>query len=228
MNWTSHNAVLMFIGLVTLYSPIAALPSYVPTVSGFTPKEQGRLAAGLFLYVSIFVLAALWAGELLLEVLGISTAALTATGGIALILEAVPLMRGQHELEAGAPDDVDLQAEAAPASTAEPSTTVERPTIGSVLLTPLAFPLTVGGATFAVLVGFAATVDNVGDRFLLTAAGLAYAAVTGMTLYLSGHVQRRASPRATLLLDSWQPRNATCPASCAAPTPPRRRSRRWS
>jgi multiple antibiotic resistance protein len=71
----------------------------------------------------------------------------------------------------------------------------------SVLLLPLTFPLTVGGATFAVLVGFAAATHGVGDRGLLTVAGVAYAAVTGVTLYASAHVHRRASTRARDMLD---------------------------
>jgi multiple antibiotic resistance protein len=71
----------------------------------------------------------------------------------------------------------------------------------SILLTPVTFPLTVGGATFGVLVGFAATTNGVGDRVALSVAGLAYAAVTGFTLYASTHVHRRASERARAMLD---------------------------
>jgi multiple antibiotic resistance protein len=63
------------------------------------------------------------------------------------------------------------------------------------------FPLTVGGATFGVLVGFAATSQNVGDRGALTVAGLAYAAVTGITLYAATHVHRRISERGREMLD---------------------------
>ena len=36
---------------------------------------------------------------------------------------------------------------------------------------------------------------------MLTGAGLAYAAITGITLYASGHVHRRASVRARTMLD---------------------------
>jgi multiple antibiotic resistance protein len=63
------------------------------------------------------------------------------------------------------------------------------------------FPLTVGGATFAVLVGFAATTHGVGDRAVLSIAGVAYAAVTAITLYSSARVHRRASARAREMLD---------------------------
>ena len=183
----TDNAVLMFIALFTLYSPLAALPSYMPIVGRFPAREQGRLAIGLFFYVVVFVLAAIWIGEVLLDVLGISTAALTATGGIALMFESVPLMLNMH------PNTHEHDAAGSDGDAGGGWR--------SVLLLPVTFPLTVGGATFAVLVGFAATTHGVGDRAVLTVAGIAYAAVTGTTLYLSAHAHRRATVRAREMLD---------------------------
>lgn len=185
----TNEAVLMFIALVTLYSPLAALPSYMPIVGRFPARDQRRLALGLFAYAVGFVLAAIWVGEVLLDVLGISTAALTATGGIALMFESVPLMLNMHP---PAPNSDDTSA----AGDANDSGGWR-----SVLLLPITFPLTVGGATFAVLVGFAATTHGVGDRGILTIGGVAYAAITGLTLYTAGHAHRRASPRAREMLD---------------------------
>jgi len=186
----TNEAVLMFIALVTLYSPLAALPSYMPIVGRFSPRDQHRLALGLFAYAVAFVLAAIWVGEVLLDVLGISTAALTATGGIALMFESVPLMLNWHP-----PDNVNDRGDDASGSDGDSGGW------RSVLLLPITFPLTVGGATFAVLVGFAATTHGVGDRGILTIGGVAYAAITGLTLYAAGHAHRRASPRAREMLD---------------------------
>jgi multiple antibiotic resistance protein len=183
-------ALLMFMTLFALYSPLAALPSYMPIVGRYSPRDQRKLAIGLFVNAAVFVLAGIWVGEVLLEVLGISTAALTTAGGIALLYESVPLMRGVHEVQVAEADDIGDASGAAPA----------RPW-RSILLTPVTFPLTVGGATFGVLVGFAATSQNVGDRGALTVAGLAYAAVTGITLFLSTHVHRRISTRGRDMLD---------------------------
>jgi multiple antibiotic resistance protein len=181
------TALLMFMALFALYSPLAALPSYMPIVGRYSPADQRKLALGLFVNAAVFVLAGIWVGEVLLEVLGISTAAITAAGGIALLYESVPLMRGVHDAEDVGPDDASPDAPQRPWR--------------SILLTPVTFPLTVGGATFGVLVGFAATSQNVGDRGALTVAGLAYAAVTGITLYSATHVHRRISERGRDMLD---------------------------
>ncbi len=178
------EGLVLFLALFALYSPLAALSSYLPIVRPFTHPEQTRLALGLTLNTTVFVLLAIWVGEPLLELLGISTAALTATGGIALILAAVPLMRGTG----GVTPEVD------PAETP-----ADAPR--SVLFTPITFPLTVGGTTFAFGVAAAADVGSVSGRVALSVAALAYGVVTGVTLYLSGHVERRISAAAAAILD---------------------------
>lgn len=86
-----EQPLLLFLALFALYGPLAAVSSYFPVVARRRPADQVRLAVGLFLYVTVFSLAALWVGEPLLELLGISTAALTATGGIALLYAGIPL-----------------------------------------------------------------------------------------------------------------------------------------
>ena len=60
---------------------------------------------------------------------------------------------------------------------------------------PITFPLTVGGTTFAFGVAASADVGTSGQRVLLPVAAVAYAVVTGLTLYASGHVERRISPQ---------------------------------
>jgi multiple antibiotic resistance protein len=203
-----YEAVVLFLALVGLYSPVAALSSYLPIIRPFTHAEQMRLAVSLALNVAGFVLLAIWVGEPLLRLLGISTAALTATGGIALIFASVPLMRGTGETAAVVDDPVPVgPAAAGPAPVRSapdrPAGEPERPGGGwrSVLFTPLTFPLTVGGTTFAFGVAASADVGTTKGRLLLSIAAIAYAAVTGVTLYLSGHVERRISAQAGMILD---------------------------
>jgi multiple antibiotic resistance protein len=180
----TDQAVLLFLALVGLYSPIAALGSYLPIVAPFPPADQRRLAFGLFVNSSVFAMAAIWIGEPLLEVLGISTAALSATGGLALLVEGMHLMQGKGEEHALAPN----------AEMVAPSSW------RSVLFTPVTFPLTVGGTTFGFFVAFSALTHGSADRAVLSIAGLAYAAVTGITLFLAGLVNRRISPSAEQIL----------------------------
>ncbi|MFF4986653.1 MarC family protein [Streptosporangium saharense] len=186
----THPALVLFLALFGLYSPVAALASYLPIVRPYGGGQVTRLAIGLAVNVAVFVLAALWVGEPLLKLLGISTAALTATGGIALAYAAIPLMRGK----AGAVEELEKLQEDAPPPGPPPDPK-------TILFTPLSFPLTVGGTTFAFGVAASAEAATVRDKLALSIAALCFAAVTGLTLYLSGHVQRRISLKGAMLLD---------------------------
>src|SRR4051794_36170871 len=179
----------MFLALLALYSPLAALSSYMPIVGKFESAAQAKLAAGLFLNVCIFVMLAIWVGEPLLKLLGISTAALSATGGIALLYAGIPMMRGVEEV-------VPEQTMAGEAPAADEAAGAWR----KVLFTPLTFPLTVGGTSFGLIVAFASSAESFLDGLYFSVAGVAYAAVTGATIYAAGHANRRASQQTRQIL----------------------------
>ena len=69
------------------------------------------------------------------------------------------------------------------------------------LFTPVTFPLTVGGTTFAFCVAAAADAGSLRDKLFLSIATLAFAVVTGLTMYAAGHVQRRITFKGAMLLD---------------------------
>jgi multiple antibiotic resistance protein len=200
-----EQPLLLFLALVALYSPIDALPSYFPVVGRLEGHEQRRLAIALFVNASVFALVALWVGEPLLEILGLSTAALTATGGIALLYEGVALMRGTAHHPSV--DDVEEAPPGEASSVGGPQVVAVQVQPAKtenwrrVAFVPVTFPLTVGGTTFAFFVAFRAEADTTVDVLLLSVAGLAYAAVTAVTVYASGHVQRRAKPSTAAFLD---------------------------
>jgi multiple antibiotic resistance protein len=204
-----EQPLLLFLALLGLYSPLAALPSYFPVVGRLGAAETRRLAIALFLNVAVFAMVALWVGEPLLEILGLTTAALTATGGIALMYEGIALMRGTAHhpevAERGLTATEHGGAVEAPAATGatetETATEVKADSWRTVAFVPVTFPLTVGGTTFAFFVAFRAEAATTVDVVWLSAAGLAYAAVTAITVYASGHVQRRAKPSTAALLD---------------------------
>ena len=215
----SHPAFVMFFALLALYAPVSSLAAYLPVVRSLPRGDHVKLALGLFFYVAIFSLFTLWIGEYLLELLGISTAALTTTGGIALSFAGVRLMLGLNSQSA----QVQAQAQGRPeptwrrprmlgwnrrpaAGTAVAEPAQAEPGTGgarwqAVLLFPTTFPLTVGGATFALLVSFAAQANGIAGRGLLSIPAVAYAALTAATLFGAGLVSTWASPRALDLLD---------------------------
>lgn len=244
MSLSVEEALLLFLALIGLYSPVAGVASYMPILGPFTPRERLRLAVGLFFNVAAISVVTVWAGEPLLHLLGLSTAALSATGGISLMIAAVPLMLGRgeaspkpepaavvpresgvqalvpagaatragdgsaraHELADGgiAVDTLDPAGphSAEPAVSADlPAQVPERPSWRSIVFMPITFPLTIGGATIAIIVGFRAESPNTLAVVGLTIAVLGYATVTGVSLYIAGHLERRVSDKARGLID---------------------------
>ena len=178
------ESILLFLTLVALYSPVAALSSYLALVGSLSKRGAAALAFRLMLNVLLISLAAIWVGEWLLEyALGLSTDALVVTGGLALLVEGIKLMVGS-QASAGR-DEARVAGEAD-----------WRP----IAFMPLTFPLTIGGTTFGILVAFRADVGTVTGAVGLSIAAMAYALVTGLTLYLASRIARRASPRVEALL----------------------------
>ena len=192
------EAVLLFLALVGLYSPIAAVSSYLPTLQPFTPRDQLRIAIGLFANVAGITIVTVLLGEPLLHVLGLTTAALSATGGISLMIAAVPLMTGKADMPEEPAAEVTGAIGGHAGGESQASGTVSW---RSVVFMPMTFPLTVGGATIGLLVGFRAEVSGVFAIGALVVAAALYAAVTGLCVYISGHVQRRVSGKTRVLLD---------------------------
>lgn len=77
---------------------------------------------------------------------------------------------------------------------------------------PITFPLTIGGETVGLLIGFRAEAQGVVAVGMLTTAALAYAAVTGLSIYIAGCVEPRLSDRAGSCSTGW-------PGSCSLRSP---------
>jgi len=178
------DAVVMFLALFALYSPMSAVASYIPLVQPFDVKQRQRLAIRLFLNVAVIAVAFLWLGEPLLHLLGISTPALAAAGGTALILASVPMMIGRGRRS----EDTQEVAKGPNAWQ-------------SIVFMPVTFPLTIGGATVGLIIGFRAESQGLLALTLLTVAALLYAAVTGISMYVAGRIEPRLSERGRELFD---------------------------
>ena len=180
-----ESSILMFTALVALYSPVASLSSYFPILRRLDERSQLKLAMALFIVMTLFALTAIWLGEPLLELLGLHPAAINVTGGIALLYAGIPMMRGVTATLA----ERDI------------GDATESEDWRRVLFMPVFFPLTAGGTTFATIICFRAQSASFEESLALSFSGMLYAAVTGLTIYSSGHLQRRVRPKTRGLLE---------------------------
>ncbi|WP_440988703.1 MarC family protein [Haloarchaeobius baliensis] len=165
---------LFFVSLFTIFSPFARVGG-IASISGVYPRPtQRRMAAQVAGNYLAVMLAAVWIGPPLLELLGLTVPSLTATGGLALLLTAGPMM---------------MQGEKHDEEVAEQ--TEQTDDWRSVIIVPLSFPLSVGGATAAIAIAISAQFPAVSDRLLISAVVLLMALVVGFTHLVSPLIGHR-------------------------------------
>jgi multiple antibiotic resistance protein len=82
---SSSQDLTFLLTLVAVYSPFAAAAAYGPIIGHFDTRIRRAIAFRLTMIVAAFVIAAIWVGEFVIEVLGVDTTTLSAVGGLALL-----------------------------------------------------------------------------------------------------------------------------------------------
>lgn len=187
MSWSEVTGFL--ITLVVVYSPLAAAPSYSPIIGHFDEPTRRKIAVFLFVVVAIFVVAAVWVGEWVVTLLGVSTYTLSIVGGIAILYAGIPMMRGIEHVPPEDPTDFGKHF------------TEPREDWRSLLFTPIAFPLSVGGTTIAISVSSAALASNGADLALLSLMGVVFGVIVGVSCYIGGSIPGYVGPTGRTIIN---------------------------
>jgi multiple antibiotic resistance protein len=178
---TATQTVVVFVSLLAMFSPPATLGAAAAILSGAPRAVQRRLAWEIGRNYALVLLLAIWLGRYLLLLLGISSGALTATGGAALLYQGLPLMtRGAKSPEP--------RLEASKDSVAAGSSNWDQ-----LAVVPLLFPVTIGGGTIAVVIAAAERYPTLPDLGVLSGVILAMAPVVALTFLAAGPVSGRLS-----------------------------------
>jgi multiple antibiotic resistance protein len=175
---TPLHAFLVFVSLLAMFSPPATLGP-AAAVLRYAPREVlRRVAWRIARGYALVMLLTVWAGQYFLLLLGISSGALVATGGIALLYQGLPLMTRGAKAE-GAEQRVQQAA-------------------GSVnwdelAIVPLLFPLTIGGGTIAVAIAAGGRYPTWADLGVLSLTIAAMVPVVAGTFLAAGPVASRLS-----------------------------------
>ena len=174
MTIPAEQLSIFFASLFTIFSPFARIGG-IATISGVYPRAaQRRMAAQVTLNYTLVLIASVWVGPPLLTLLELTVPSLTATGGLALLLTAGPMMlRGEKS------DSTEVEDHA------------ETDDWHEVVTVPLSFPLSVGGATAAIAIAISAQYPATMDRVLLSGIVLLMALVVGTTHYISPLIATR-------------------------------------
>lgn len=169
--------LLLYITFLAMFSPPATMAAVAIILGGVPNKVLRRVAWRVSFSYVIVMLIVIWLGNYMLTALGLSTHALSATGGAALLFQGWPLMtRGTKAdqsnalLNSNSPKNADDLA-----------------------IVPLLFPISIGGGTIAVGISSAAHNDTLAGMMLLSSVILAMAPTIALTFLISGPLHGRLS-----------------------------------
>lgn len=173
MEITTNELLALATGILVIYNPPLAAMIYAP-VTGHLPADiRRRISLRMFAWIAVVFVGVTWAGQFILNILGISAAALTMTGGLMLLVFAIPMALGQV------------------ANTFAPEQCiVDCDSWQRMIAAPLIFPLSIGGGMVALIVGTAAPMRSPADLLMISLVCIALAAIIGVTHFAAGSMAR--------------------------------------
>lgn len=181
MTISLEQLALLFVSLFTLYSPLSNVGAYASLTAHLTRADQKHLALRVFLNALAVMLVFVWAGEVLFDVLGVTSDTLRVAGGIALMAAGLPMMLGTRRAE-------------------DPGDVSETADWRDIAVVPMTFPLSIGGTTAAYLVTASGLATGVADLLAISGVVLAFAVVILATHWVSPPLAARLSPQGRGLL----------------------------
>ncbi len=144
-----------FISLLIIVNPLDALAGFF-TLAAERPVEERRvIARTAALAMTVILLIAVWIGELVLLLFGISLGAFQVGGGLVVLLMAIAMLYARSS--------------ALTQTTAETDEAVGR---DSIAIVPLAIPIMAGPGAISVAVHHASHASGLGGRMVLSAVVL--------------------------------------------------------
>lgn len=176
MTFSFSDILLHTVGLIALFSPMAAIAPFIDYTAHLPRPIQRRISLKVTVYSVIFLIAGGWIGEYVLRFLGITIPALTTSGGLILLLSSIPMvMKGTNSRQKIASDeavDEDTQNE----------------DWKTIIFVPILFPITIGAASLSymiVLMSHAhSLVDYLSTLIVIVLEGI----VIFLTYYFAGPI----------------------------------------
>jgi multiple antibiotic resistance protein len=175
MTLSIGQGVLFAISLLAMFNPPATLGPAATILRDAPAAAQRRVAWLVARNYAVIMVATVVLGYAVLSLLGIETAALTVTGGAALLHQGWPLMTRAGKAEDRAPD---------PDQTRQSSWE-------QLSAVPLTFPVTIGGGTIAVAISASGRFPTPIDLAILSGICVAMAVPVWLTFLLAGPVTSR-------------------------------------
>lgn len=173
MTFSFKELLLHYIGLVAIFSPVAAIVPFID-IAGHYPKNiQHKIAARVSVISVLFLIVGSWTGQYVLRFLGISLPALRSAGGLILLLSSIPMvMKGnsprQHSVETDALREWK-----------------------SIVVVPFVFPFTIGAASLSYVITLMGIAKKPFDYLGVTGIILVDGLSIWLTYFLAGKLGKK-------------------------------------
>jgi MarC family membrane protein len=167
--------VYFFVTLIALVNPISAAAAFATLTEEDSPKEQSRIATRAAIVAAIALIAFAFAGEALLEALGVEIGAFKIAGGLLLLKVGFDMVFAERTHRQVA-DDAKTDAPPTP----DPS------------VFPLAIPIITGpGALTASVALLHPTEGRSANAFIFVAVALVVVAITYVSMLAAQQLTKR-------------------------------------
>jgi len=166
------------VGIMTIFSPFAALPIFVSLTSNSTQQEKADTAKTAAFAACIAGLVSVWIGQHVLGFFGISIASFKIAGGILLLLMAINM------LNAKTPKAKNTKRELKEAK--KKSVNVKE-----IAVVPLAIPLIAGPGAISTIIIFAQKSDTIFHLFMMSLIIIVISSYIYLTLKMSSYISKK-------------------------------------
>ncbi len=183
---TTDQILLCFVSMVATLSPLGIISPFSALTSDYSRDIQKKIAFRVSLYCTLCMIILAWVGELLLKILGISLPTLTATGGLILLLNSLPLaLKGSSSRKKVDPDAIDI----------------DESDWNDLVVTPLIFPLTLGAGVISLVITYAGQMQTIGDRLIFNGVILSQGLIILLIYYFAGPLSRKIGPQGNMVMN---------------------------
>lgn len=185
MTVSFEELLVLLTALVGLFSPFGNIGPYAALIGHLPRSDQRKIARGVFINVAVVLLVFVWVGQIIFDILGITSEALGVTGGIALMIAGLPMMLGTGKNKAEE------------TNTSE----VEKSDWRSMVVIPMTFPMSIGGTTAAYVVTGSSIAENTIDMLAISAVIVIFSGIIWLTHYFSPPIASRLNPLGRSILN---------------------------
>lgn len=136
------------IGIVTIFSPFAALPIFVSLTSNTTIQQKNETAKTAAFAAGIAGLVSVWIGQYILAFFGISISSFKIAGGILLLLMAINMLNAKVPNAKNTKEELEEAQE-------------KSINISEIAVVPLAIPLIAGPGAISTIIIFSQKSDTI-------------------------------------------------------------------